>query len=170
MKNKQWPYFVVIFLLPLLLVFWWWGAFNTATVEKLSRPAVRYAYLISEGEYSKAEDKQNEVLRLLKQQGIAAGQPITLIEDDPRATPAPKRHAQAGILIAQDAPALKAPLLDGNLPERQVLVVSARGHPFLVYGKAYGALMDVLKAQNMRLRLPIAETTHDNTLTIEMTL
>lgn len=170
MKNKQWPYFVVIFLLPLLLVFWWWGAFNTATIDKLPRPAVRYAYLISEGEYSKAEDKQNEVLKLLKQQSIAAGQPITLIEDDPRSTPGAKRHAQAGIMISPDASPLQAPLLDGRLPERQSLVISARGHPFIAYGKAYGVLMDYLKVQNLALRLPVAETTHDNTLTIEMTL
>lgn len=170
MKNKQWPYFIFIFLLPLLLIFWWWGAFSAATIDQLPRPAVRYAYLVSEGEYSKAEDRQNEVLKLLEQQGIVAGQPITLIEDDPRSTPGAKRHAQAGIMISQDAPALQPPLLDGRLPERQALVASARGHPFIVYGKAYGALMDYLKAHHLALRLPVAETTHDNTLTIEMTL
>ena len=170
MENKQWPYFLLAFVLPLLLVFWWWGAFSTPVVENLPRPAVRYAYLISEGDYSKVEDRQYEVRDLLKQQGVAAGQAITLIEDDPRMTPGAKRRAQAGVMIAADAPALKAPLQDGWLPERRALVVSARAHPFLAYGKAYGALLDYLKAQNAALRLPVAETTHDNTLTIEMAL
>lgn len=170
MKNKQWPYFLLAFALPLLLVLWWWGAFTTPAVENLSRPAVRYAYLISEGDYSKVEDRQREVRDLLKQQGIADGQAITLIESDPRMTPGSQRRAQAGVMIAADAPAVKAPLLDGRLPERRALVVSARAHPFLAYGKAYGALLDYLKVQNAALRLPVAETTRDNTLTIEMAL
>jgi len=170
MENKQWPYFLLVFALPLLLVFWWWGAFTTPAVETLARPALRYAYLISEGDYSKVEERQYEVRDLLKQQGIADGQAITLIEDDPRQTPGSKRRAQAGIMIGADAPAVKAPLQDGRLPERRALVVSARAHPFLAYGKAYGVLLDYLKAQNIALRLPVAETTHDNTLTIEMAL
>lgn len=170
MKNKQWPYFLLVFLLPLLLVFWWWGAFATPSVSRLSRPELRYAYLMSEGDYSKVEDRLHEVRDLLKQQGINAAQAITLIESDPRTTPGAKRRAQAGIIIALDAPALKAPLRDGRLPVRRALVVKVRAHPFLAYGKAYGALLDYLRAQNMALRLPVAETTRDNTLTIEMTL
>jgi len=170
MKNKQWPYFLLAFLLPLLVVFWWWGAFSSPTVETLSRPAQRYAYMISEGDYSKVDDKQREVLDMLKQQGVAAGRPITLILDDPRTTPGSKRHAQAGILIAENAPALKAPLLDGRLPERLALVVSAHAHPFLAYGKAYGALLKALQTDNRELRLPVVETTQASTLSIEMTL
>lgn len=166
--NKQWPYFLLFFLLPILVVFWWWGAFSTPEVASMQRDAVRYAYLVSEGEYSKVEDKQREVRDLLKQQGIQAGQAITLIESDPRTTPATQRRAQAGVIIDGGVhPA--APLLEGNLPSRRALVVSARAHPFLAYGKAYGALMDYLKAQGMALHLPVAETTRDNTLTIEMT-
>jgi hypothetical protein len=167
--NKQWPYFLLVFLLPILVVFWWWGAFTTPAVETLSRNAMRYAYLVSEGDYSKVEERQREVLDLLKQQGIAAGQAITLIENDPRTTPASQRHARAGVIISA-GPQLKAPLLDGNLPQRRALVVSARAHPFFAYGKAYGALLDYLERHNMALRLPVAETTHDSTLTIEMAL
>lgn len=170
MKNKHWPYFLLVFALPLLLVFWWWGAFSMPAVANVSRPALRYAYLTSRGDYSKVEDRQREVLDLLKQQGIAAGRAITLIEDDPRTTPGSKRRAQAGIMIAENAPTLKPPLMDGRLPQRQALVVSARAHPFLAYGKAYGALLDYLKVNEMALRLPVAETTHQSTLTIEMTL
>lgn len=168
MMNKQWPYFLLFFLLPLLLVFWWWGAFSTPEVVLSQREGVRYAYLPSEGDYSKVEEKQKEVGDLLRQQGIRAGQAITLIESDPRTTPGSKRRAQAGIIIETGAsPA--APLLTGNLPPRKALVVSARAHPFLAYGKAYGALLDYLKAHGKELRLPVAETTRDNTLTIEMT-
>lgn len=167
--NKQWPYFLLAFVLPILVVFWWWGAFSTPDIQTLPRTALRYAYLVSEGDYSKVEDKQREVRDLLKQQNIGGGQAITLIEDDPRTTPVGQRHAQAGIVIsAQVHPA--PPLLEGNLPARQALVISARGHPFFVYGKAYGALLDDLKQHDTKLQLPVAETVHKNTLTIEMTL
>ncbi len=170
MLKKQWPYILIVFALPLLLVFWWWGAFSAAEVETLSRPAVRYAFLISEGEYSKVDERMHEVLDLLKQQGIPPGQALTLIEDDPRSTPGSKRHARAGIMIDAGAPTLRPPLLDGILPERRVVQVKSRAHPFLAYGKAYGALLSYLKENQMTLRLPVAETTRDSTLTIEMTI
>lgn len=170
MWNKQWPYFILVFALPLLAVFWKWGGFNAASVDTLSRPALRYAYLVSVGDYSKVDERQREVQQLLKQQGVTAGHPVTLIEDDPRTTPGSKRRARAGIVIDAAAPQLKPPLLDGSLPERHALVVSAKGHPFVVYGKTYGALLDRLKADRLELRLPVAETTRDSTLTIEMAL
>ena len=135
----------------------------------MPRSAVHYAYLISTGDYSKVEEHQHEVRDLLKQQAIAAGQALTLIESDPRTTPATQRKAQAGVLIFGDVHP-KPPLLEGTLPDRVALVVSARGHPFFVYGKAYGALLDYLKQHGMALKLPVAETTRENTLTIEMTL
>jgi len=167
--NKQWPYFLLAFVLPILIVLWWWGAFSTPAIQVLLRPSLHYAYLVSEGDYSKVEDKHREVQDMLKQQGIKAGQAVTLIQDDPRSTSAAKRHAQAGIIIsAQSHPA--APLLEGRLPERQAVVINARGHPFFVYGKAYGALLDYLQQNGMKLQLPVAETAHNNTLTIEMTL
>lgn len=135
----------------------------------MPRHAVHYAYLVSTGDYSKVEERQHEVRDLLKQQSIAAGQALTLIEHDPRTTPATQRKALAGVVIAGDAHP-RPPLSEGTLPEREALVVSARGHPFFVYGKAYGALLDYLKQQGLALHLPIAETTRENTLTIEMAL
>jgi len=167
--NKQWPYFVLVFLLPILVVFWWWGVFSTPGVGMLQRNPVRYAYLVSEGDYSKVEERQREVRDLLKQQRIAAGQSITLIENDPRNTPASQRRARAGVIVA-DGAHVSAPLLEGSLPQRRALVVSARAHPFFAYGKAYGALLDYLEKHGMALSLPVAETTRDNTLTIEMAL
>lgn len=167
--TKQWPYFLAAFLLPVLVVFWWWGAFAAPEVKQMPRPAVHYAYLVSEGDYSKVEERQREVRDLLKRQGIAGGQALTLIEDDPRSIPGKARKARAAIMIeAGNQPA--PPLLADSLPERQALVVNARGHPFFVYGKAYGALLEHLERQRMGLRLPVAETTRDNTLTIEMAI
>lgn len=167
--NKQWPYFLLAFLLPLLVVFWWWGAFAAPEVNILPREAVHYAYLVSEGDYSKVEDRQREVREQLKQQKIEDGQAITLIETDPRTTPVEKRRARAGIVVAVDAHPIP-PLLEDTLPAQKRLVVSARGHPFVVYGKAYGALLEYLKQHALDLQLPVAETTRSNTLTIEMTL
>lgn len=167
--NKQWPFFLTAFLLPLLVVLWWWGVFSTPAVETLSREPLHYAYLVSEGDYSKVDDRHKEVDMLLKQQGISSGRQVTLIESDPRSTPARQRKARAAVIIAADAhPA--APLLEDSLPQRQALVVSARAHPFVAYGKAYGALLEYLGQNSMPLRLPVLEATHDNTLTIEMSL
>ena len=167
--SKQWPYFLLAFLLPLLWTFWWWGAFNQPKLEITQRKGIHYAYLVSDGEYSKIEDRQKEVYDLLKHQGIEPGQFVTLIERDPRNTPSSQRRAQAGVEIAPAAHPI-APLMEGVLPDRQALVVSARAHPFIAYGKVYGALLDHLKTHGMSLHLPVLETTHDNTLTIEMTL
>lgn len=166
---KQWPYFLAAFLLPVLAIFWWWGAFTTPEVRKMSRAPVHYAYLVSAGDYSKVEERQREVRDLLKRQSIPDGTALTLIESDPRSTPGAARKARAAVAIGVEAqPA--APLLADTLPQREALVVSARGHPFFVYGKAYGALLDHLERHGMSLRLPVTETTRDNTLTIEMAL
>jgi hypothetical protein len=167
--TKQWPYILLAFLLPILAAFWWWGAFDRPEVQVSKREAVHYAYLVSQGDYSKVEDRQREVLDLLKRQNIQAGEPLTLIETDPRTTPGPQRKAQAGIAIPPEAQP-QPPLLHAVLPERDALVVSASGHPFFVYGKAYGALIAYLGEHGQRLRLPIAETVKKNTLTIEMAL
>ncbi len=167
--TKQWPYFLLAFLLPILAAFWWWGTFAVPEVKVLQRSAVQYAYLISQGDYSKAADRQHEVGELLERQGIKAGAPITLIETDPRTTPATQRKARAGIQVASDAQP-QPPLLHAVLPEGQALAVSARGHPFFVYGKAYGTLLAYLAEHGKQMNLPIAETVRKNTLTIEMAL
>ena len=167
--SKQWPYFFLVFLLPLVFVLWWWGLFSTPVIEMVDRPSISYVYLNSSGDYSKVEDKHYEVLNLLKSQGIQGGQQITLIEQDPRVTSVSQRQAQAGVIVAANTIA-PSPLLKGSLPLRRVLVVSARGHPFFVYGKAYGGLLEYLENHHLKMNMPILETTRNNTLTIEMAI
>ncbi|MCX7627165.1 MAG: ferrous iron transport protein A [Methylophilaceae bacterium] len=157
------------FLLPVLWVFWGWGVFDSATVEVLPRESIRYAYLPSVGDYGKVADKQKEVRTLLLRQGILPGEDITLIERDPRTTPVAQRVARAGVVIGKEV-RTAPPLLEGQLPPRQAVVVKVRAHPVVAYGKTYKALLDYLQAHGMSLRLPVVETLHDSTLSIEMAL
>ena len=34
MFKKQWPAFVLAFVLPIVAVFWWWGGFNSVGVTE----------------------------------------------------------------------------------------------------------------------------------------
>ena len=52
MFKKQWPAFVLAFVLPLLAVFWWWGGFNPVNVTETEAGPYRYAYLDYDGPIS----------------------------------------------------------------------------------------------------------------------
>ena len=93
--KKQWPYFLLAFVIPVTAVLWWWGLFSAPEVETGERGAYRYAYLDAQGAYSKLESKQKEVRRALDSQGIAAGPQITVMQSDPRTTQ-DRQHGQHG--------------------------------------------------------------------------
>jgi hypothetical protein len=71
--KKHWIPFLLAFVLPLVLIFWWWGGFNQARFELAQRGPYHYAYMPQKGDYYKLPEKQQEVLNLLKQQGVPAG-------------------------------------------------------------------------------------------------
>ncbi|MDR2875616.1 MAG: GyrI-like domain-containing protein [Methylobacillus sp.] len=146
----------------------WWGLFTSVTPE-IKETGYRYAYLDAEGPYYKLTAKRGEVDGLLRQQGIEPGSSIAIIYDDPRATPKDKLRARTGFVIDANA-APKEPLKVDVIPPRRVVSVSIKAHPFIAYGKTYGALLEYAKAHDMPLRLPTVELYDFSVLTVEMPL
>ena len=167
--KQQWPYFLLVFAVPVLAILWWWGLFSKATVEVAERGPYHYAYLAAKGPYSKLAQTHAEVDAILRQQKIAAGKSVTLILDDPRTTPTDERRARTGFLIPEDA-APAQPLLTDSIPARRVISVKVRAHPIFAYGKAYGALLDYMQQQHLQLQLPTLEIYDASILTVEMPL
>ena len=152
--KKQWPYFLLAFVIPVTAVLWWWGLFSAPEVETGERGAYRYAYLDAQGAYSKLESKQKEVRRAL---------------DNQRTTPYKELRAQTGFIIAEGAmPA--APLKLGTIPSRQVAVASIKAHPLFAYGKTYSALLAYAERNDMTLHLPTVEVYEHSVLRVEMPL
>jgi effector-binding domain-containing protein len=167
--KKSWISFLVAFALPVLSVFAWWGLFSSAKVEVAERGPYRYAYLEAEGPYSKLGAKRGEVDKMLREQGIEPGSSIAIIFDDPRTTETDKRHARTGFIIDERV-APKEPLKTDVLPRRKVASASIKAHPIFAYGKAYGALLNFTKQQDMTLHLPTVELYDFSVLTVEMPL
>lgn len=167
--KKHWPYFLIVFLIPVVTILWWWGLFSSAKVETGERGDYYYAYLDAEGAYSKLVSKHDEVRFILRQQGIEPGAQITLILSDPRNTPYKELKARAGFIIAKDRmPA--APLKIETIPMRKVVIAEIKAHPLFAYGKAYSALLDYSGQHNMSLRLPTLEIVESSILHVEMPL
>ena len=167
--KKQWPYFLLAFVIPVTAVLWWWGLFSAPEVETGERGAYRYAYLDAQGAYSKLESKQKEVRRALDSQGIAAGPQITVMQSDPRTTPYKELRAQTGFIVTADAMPV-APLKLGMIPSRQVAAASIKAHPLFAYGKTYSALLDYAERHDMTLHLPTVEIYEHSVLRVEMPL
>ena len=167
--KKQWPYFLLAFVVPVTVVLWWWGLFASAEIQVGERGGYHYAYLEAEGAYSKLGARQKEVLAALDNQGITAGPQITLMQSDPRNTPYDELRAQTGFIVDAGAtPA--APLKLGVVPSREVAVASIKAHPLFAYGKTYSALLDYLERNDMTLHLPTVEIYEDSVLRVEMPL
>lgn len=167
--KKQWPYFLLVFVLPVTAMLWWWGLFSSATLEIGERGGYRYAYLEAQGAYSKLASQQHEVLFQLKRQGIQTGEQVTLVLTDPRSTPHDQLLARTGYIIADGAtPA--APLKVETIPARRVLVAEIKAHPLFAYGKTYSALLDYCRRQHTPLQLPTFEIYDASRLRVEMPL
>lgn len=167
--KKHWLPFLLAFVFPLVLTYWWWGGFNKASFEIAQRGPYHFAYMTQQGDYSKLPDKQQEVLGRLRQQGVAAGTPITMLLNDARTTPKRDWTAQTGYLVDAHAK-VSEPLALGDVPARRVLVVKVKAQLLLAPGKAYAALMDYLDERHMQFRQPTVELYQDGVLTVEMNL
>lgn len=167
--KRQWLYFLLAFALPTLGILWWWGLFSAPSIEIAERGPYRYAYLPIEGSYTKLVAKRDEVEGELRQQGVERKRSITIIFDDPRATPPDQRRARTGFLIA-DGVTPKPPLETDTIPARRVITASIKAHPVFAYGKAYGSLLDYTRQHNMTLHMPTVELYDASVLTVEMPL
>ena len=167
--KKSWLYFLLFFIAPIAVVFWMMGAFNSATIEIAQRGPYHYAYLDHIGRYDKLLDKQTQVYQALQAQGVTPHAPIALLLNDPENTPKKALHSQAGYMVDAGAK-IGEPLLVGDIPSRQVLLVKVKANPLMAPSKAYKALTDYLKAHQMKLVVPTVEIYQGGVLTVEMNM
>jgi hypothetical protein len=171
--KKQWPAFVLAFIVPLLAVFWWWGGFNSVSVTETEAGPYRYAYLDYEGPISNMRKTQRKVLDEFNAAKVEAGDTISVILTDPRAASG-KVSAQLGYVLADDAP-LPDRLKEGRIERRPVFSAQVHAVVLLAPSKAYQALSDTLEARGQSIVMPTVElyrpagkATQIGTFTLEM--
>ena len=171
--KKQWPAFVLAFVLPLLAVFWWWGGFNSASVTETDAGPYRFAYMDYEGPLNNMRKTQRKALDEFNAAKIEAGDTISVILTDPRATHG-KVRAQLGYILAETA-AIPQGLKEGRIARRPVYAVQVRAAVLLAPSKSYQALADALSERGKSLVMPTVElyrpagqANHIGTFTLEM--
>ncbi len=155
MFKKQWPAFVLAFVLPLLAVFWWWGGFNAVSVSEIEAGPYRYAYSDYEGPISNMRKSQRTVLDKFSLAKVEAGDTINLILTDPRAANG-KVRAQVGYTLSETA-AVPAGLKEGRIERRPVYAAQVQAVVLLAPSKTYQALADTLEPQGKILTMPMVE-------------
>ncbi len=155
MLKKQWPAFVLAFVLPLLAVFWWWGGFNAVSVTEAEAGPYRYAYLDYEGPISDMRKSQRAAMNKFKAASVEAGDTISVILDDPRAAKG-KVRAQLGYILAEDAP-IPEGLKEGRIERRPVYAAQVQAAVLLAPSKAYQSLSDTLEPRGKTIVMPTVE-------------
>ena len=155
MFKKQWPAFVLAFVLPLLAVFWWWGGFKSVSITETEAGPYRYAYLDYEGPISNMRKSQRTALDKFTAARAAAGDTISVILTDPRAASG-KVHAQLGYTLADSAP-IPEGLKEGRIARRPVYAAQVQAAVLLAPSKAYQALSDYLEPRGKALVMPTVE-------------
>jgi len=153
--KKQWPAFVLAFILPLLAVFWWWGGFNAVSVTETEAGPYRYAYLDYEGPISNLRKTQRKALDEFNAARVEAGDTINVILSDPRAASG-KVSAQLGYTLADGAPVPQG-LKEGRIERRPVYRAQVRAAVLLAPSKAYQALSDTLESRGQAIVMPTVE-------------
>ncbi len=173
MFKKQWPAFLLAFVLPLLAVFWWWGGFATVSVSDGEAGPYRYAYLDYEGAISDMRKTQREALKHFDLAGVPAGDTITVLYSDPRAAHG-KVRAHVGYVLGAAA-RLPQGLKEGRIARRPVTTARVQAAVLLAPSKAYQALADALAERGksivmptVELYRPAGEVDRIGTLTLEM--
>lgn len=155
MFKKQWPAFVLAFVLPLVAVFWWWGGFSAVSVTETEAGPYRYAYLDYEGPISNMRKTQRKALEAFTVAKVEAGDTISVILSDPRATNG-KVRAQLGYTLA-DSAAIPQGLKEGRIERRPVLAAQVQAAVLLAPSKAYQALSNTLEPQGKTITMPTVE-------------
>lgn len=169
MLNKQWVAFLLAFVVPLILIFWWWGAFNRATVEIAQRGPYRYAYVDNLGDYTDLPQKQQDMAKRLRDQGVECGATVMALYDDPRFTAKKKQRARVGCMI-DSAARVHEPIMVAEVPARKVVLARVNAQPLMAPGKAYSALLDYLEQNHIPFKLPTLEIFQNRELAVEMEL
>lgn len=155
MIRKQWPAFLLAFVLPVVLVYWWWGGFNRVQVTETEAGPYRYAYLDYEGPISNMRKTQRAVLIRFNRAGVDAGDTISLILTDPRADHG-KVRARLGYVLKETA-SVPEGLLEGRVPRRPVYSANIQAAVLLAPSKAYQALHDTLQTAGRDIVMPTVE-------------
>ena len=155
MFKKQWPAFVLAFVLPLVAVFWWWGGFSPVSVSETEAGPYRYAYLEYEGPINNMRKPQRTVLEKFTEDKVAAGDTINVILSDPRASHG-KVRAHVGYTLSETAP-IPSGLKEGRIAARPVYAAQVHAAVLLAPSKAYQALADTLESQGKTLTMPAVE-------------
>lgn len=155
MFKKQWPAFLLAFVLPLVLVYGWWGGFNSAHITRTESGPYRYAYLDYEGPISGMRKTQKQVLQAFVRARTAEGDTITVLLTDPR-NPGGKVRAHVGYLLASTAPVPQG-LTGRTIPRRLIVAAKVRAAILLAPSKAYKALHDYLQTRGEAIRMPTVE-------------
>jgi len=153
--KKQWPAFVLAFVLPLLAVYWWWGGFNAVSVTEAEAGPYRYAYLDYEGPISNMRKSQRKALDEFNAARVEAGDTISVILTDPRATHG-KVRAQVGYILPPAA-AIPEGLKEGRIERRPVYAAQVQAVVLLAPSKAYQALSDTLAQRGKAIIMPTVE-------------
>ena len=155
MFKKQWPVFLLAFVLPILLVYGWWGGFRVASITQTEAGPYRYAYLDYTGPISAMRKTQKTVLQAFVQSRIQEGDTLTVLLSDPRSQSG-QVHAQVGYTLMPGAAVPKG-LKAGVIARRPVLAVSVRAAILLAPSKAYQALYEYLQSQAHDIKMPTVE-------------
>jgi len=153
--RKQWPAFVLAFVVPLVGVFAWWGGFARVDVSETEAGPYRYAYLDYEGDISNMRKTQRTVLQKFEVAGVEAGDTVSVILTDPRDARG-KVQARLGYLLAEAA-ALPEGLQEGRIERRPVYRAHVQAAVLLAPSKAYQALSDHLETGGRTLVMPTIE-------------
>jgi hypothetical protein len=153
--RKQWPAFLLAFVLPLLAVFWWWGGFSSVRVGETEAGPYRYAYLDYNGPISNLRKTQRAALDKFTAAGVTAGDTFNVILSDPRAAHG-KVRAQVGYLLDERV-AIPPGLKEGRIARRPVYAAEVQAAVLLAPSKAYQALADTLDGAGRALAMPTVE-------------
>ena len=155
MFKKQWPAFLLAFVLPIVLVYAWWGGFRAASVTETLAGPYRYAYLDYEGPISGMRKTQRAVSQAFAKSRVAEGDTFIVLLTDPRSASG-KVRAQVGYTLATDA-ALPQGLKEGQIASRPVISARVQAAILLAPSKAYEALHEHLQAQGRDIQMPTIE-------------
>lgn len=155
MFKKQWPAFLLAFVLPVVLVYAWWGGFRTATVSETEGGPYRFAYLDYEGPISGMRKTQRAASQAFVKSKIPAGDTFTVVLTDPRSASGNVR-AQVGYTLAANAK-LPTGLKEGTIARRPVLAVNIQAAILLAPSKAYQVLHEHVQRQGGDIRMPTVE-------------
>lgn len=154
--GKQWPAFLLAFVVPLVAVFWWWGGFSKVEISAGEAGPYRFVYLDHQGDIADARKTQKKVFDALKQAGLEPGDNMLMLLTDPRTTPKAQQRAKAGYTVGLKG-TVPQDLKEEIISRRRVLMARVKAGILIAPSKAYQALYDYLKPGGQDIRMPTLE-------------